>query len=157
MSLRPRNINALSYLGPARRTPSSANRGRISRAARRRLHTAIIAGVLFTAASALGAPPEKLTPVDQAGYHRLLAANKGAVVLVDFWATWCVPCRTEMPELVKLQQKYRDRGVKLITISADEPETEQGALPFLKKAGATGPAYIKRTKDDDAFINAIDP
>lgn len=118
---------------------------------------AVVAGLLLSLATAMAAPPEKLAPLDEAGYKKMLASNKGSVLLVDFWATWCVPCRTEMPQLVKLHEKYRPRGVKMITVSADEPETESGALPFLKKAGVTGPAYIKRAKDDDAFINAIDP
>jgi thiol-disulfide isomerase/thioredoxin len=118
---------------------------------------AVVAGLLLAISPALSAPAEKLSPVDQAGYQKLLASNKGSVLVVDFWATWCVPCRAEMPQLAKLHQKYGACGVKLITISADEPETEAGALPFLKKAGITGPAYIKRAKDDDAFINAIDP
>jgi thiol-disulfide isomerase/thioredoxin len=103
------------------------------------------------------AQPAGLIPLDEAGYRKLIAAGKGQVLLVDFWATYCVPCRAEMPQLVALENRYRPRGLKLITISADEPEQEAGALEFLKKHNVAPPVYIKRPRDDDQFINAIDP
>ena len=49
----------------------------------------------------------KLTLVDQASYPKVIAAHKGKVVLANFWATWCVPCRKEMPALDALQQLRR--------------------------------------------------
>jgi thiol-disulfide isomerase/thioredoxin len=98
----------------------------------------------------------KLTPIDEPGYTKLVAAHRGKVVLVDFWATWCEPCRAEMPQLVKLEQKLRARGFELVTISADEPEQEAAALKLLKTNGVAGPAYVKKAADDDKFIGAID-
>jgi cytochrome c biogenesis protein CcmG, thiol:disulfide interchange protein DsbE len=98
----------------------------------------------------------KLTPVDEAGYAKLVAAHKGKIVLVDFWATWCEPCRAEMPQLVKLEQKLRARGFELVTVSADEPEQEAAASKVLKADGVSGPAYLKKAADDDKFIGAID-
>ena len=70
--------------------------------------------------------PAPLTPVDEDGYGKLLERHRGRVVLVDFWATWCEPCRTEMPVLAELEKKWRARGLVLITVSADEPEQEAG-------------------------------
>lgn len=103
------------------------------------------------------AQPAGLIPVDEAGFRKLIASGKGQVLLVDFWATYCVPCRAEMPQLVALESRYRSRGLKLIAISADEPEQEAGALDFLKKHNVPLPGYIKQPRDDDQFINAIDP
>lgn len=107
----------------------------------------------FTAT--LGAQ-QRLDPVDEAAYPKMVAAHKGKVLLVDFWATWCAPCRAEMPELVKLEQKLRARGFELVTVSADEPEQEAAAAKVLKADGVAGTAYLKKAADDDKFIGAID-
>jgi thiol-disulfide isomerase/thioredoxin len=106
-------------------------------------------------AACLGAQ-QKLTPVNESAYAKIIAAHKGKVVLVDFWATWCEPCRAEMPQLVKLEQKMRARGLELVTISADEPEQEAAASKVLKEDGVSGTAYLKKAADDDKFIGAID-
>ncbi len=113
----------------------------------------LLLGTLAWAATA----PAQLMPVDEASYPKTLAALKGKTVLVNFWATWCEPCRKEMPELAKLTSALAAKGFALVTISADEPEDEKAALEFLKKAGISGPAYLKRAKNDDQFINSIDP
>ena len=109
------------------------------------------------ALAAVFAQPAGLIPLDEAGFPKLIASGKGRVLLVDFWATWCAPCRAEMPQLVALDSRYRSRGLKLIAISADEPEQEAGALEFLRKHNVALPGYIKRPRDDDRFINSIDP
>lgn len=107
-----------------------------------------------------GAPlvaQQQLTPLDETAYRRLIASNKGQVVIADFWATWCIPCRAEMPQLVRFDARYRGRGVKLLTISCDEPEQEAGASDFVRKNGAPQPAYIKHAVDDEKFIDSVDP
>jgi len=106
-------------------------------------------------AAALLAQPA-LQPVDEAGYRKILASNLPQVELVNFWATWCQPCRVEMPQLVKLEAALKGRGFKLITISADEPEQEAAARKFLSQTGVPGPWYIKRPANDEAFIEAVD-
>lgn len=54
------------------------------------------------------------------GQPLTLSSYRGKVVLLDFWATWCVPCREETPHLVELQQKYGDRGLQVIGVSMDD-------------------------------------
>jgi len=49
-----------------------------------------------------------------------LVSYRGKVVLLDFWATWCVPCRAEIPHFIELQQKYGDRGLQIIGVSMDD-------------------------------------
>jgi thiol-disulfide isomerase/thioredoxin len=99
---------------------------------------------------------QKLSPVDETGYRAILKSNTGNVLLVDFWATYCAPCREEMPRLSKLESRLRDKRFHLVTISADDPEQEAAAVEFLKKGGVSGPAYLRRAKDDDKFINSVD-
>jgi thiol-disulfide isomerase/thioredoxin len=115
----------------------------------------VTAALVAAAASVAQAP--RLTPLDESVYRSMLASGRGSVMLVDFWATWCVPCRAEMPALVKLAARHRAQGLKLVTISCDEPEQEAGALEFVRRQAAPPPAYIKRVRDDDRFINSIDP
>jgi thiol-disulfide isomerase/thioredoxin len=98
----------------------------------------------------------RLEPVDQSGYAKLIAAHKGKVVLVDFWATWCKPCRAQTPQLAQLDLKLRARGFELVTISTDEPEQQAAALKVLSEDRVGGAVYIKKAADDDKFYDSID-
>jgi thiol-disulfide isomerase/thioredoxin len=102
----------------------------------------------------LGAAP--LRPLDEGGYRQVLSGNKGHVVLVNFWATYCKPCRAEMPALAALAKRLQAKGFRLVVISADEPEQEKAAQAFIEKQALTGPTYLRKALDDDAFIRAID-
>jgi thiol-disulfide isomerase/thioredoxin len=115
------------------------------------------AAILMLAAFACTAFAADLKPLDEAGYSKMVAASKGKVVLVNFWATYCVPCRKEMPALVAMGGRLSAKGFVLATISADEPEQESDAKAFLDKTRVVAPAYIKRVKDDDKFIRMINP
>jgi hypothetical protein len=61
-----------------------------------------------------------------------------------------------LPELVQLERQWHGRGLVLVTVSADEPEREASALQFLLKSGVRFPAYLKRVKNDERFIDSID-
>lgn len=111
----------------------------------------------FLLLASLSISAEPLAKINELTYPKMLAAQKGKVVLVDFWATWCVPCRKEMPELAKLEAKLKAKGLVLVPISADEPENEAAARDFLTKSGVKMQGYLKAPKDDDAFTRAIDP
>jgi len=69
------------------------------------------------------------------------ATLQGKVVLVNFWATWCPPCRKEIPSLVKIQETYRNKGLVVVGVSMDEGgRTLVGK--FLEKQGVTYPVII---------------
>jgi thiol-disulfide isomerase/thioredoxin len=114
----------------------------------------IFAAIALSALALMAQP--KLAPMDEAAFTKVVAGHKGKVVLVDFWATWCVPCRAEMPQLVKLSERLRAKGLDFVTISADEPGKEAAALKVLMEDSVSGPFFIKRVKDDDKFYNVVD-
>ncbi len=68
------------------------------------------------------APSFSFTLLDS-GEEKSLSDYKGEVVLLNFWATWCPPCLDEMPDLNRIHAEYKDRGVRVITISDEGPET----------------------------------
>lgn len=111
---------------------------------------------LLVVAGAGWAAPDQLLPYNEKTHQRLIAESRGKVLLIDFWATWCAPCREEMPLLVGLQRKYGARGLRLVTVSADEEEDRAAALKFLQQHQVSPPAYLKQVADDDRFITFVD-
>ncbi len=79
-------------------------------------------------------------------------------LLVNFWATWCDPCREEFPDLVKIDKEYRSKGLDFIAISLDDLSEIKTEVPkFLREMRATMPAYLLNVPDPEKAINAIDP
>jgi cytochrome c biogenesis protein CcmG/thiol:disulfide interchange protein DsbE len=77
-------------------------------------------------------PEPELTLKDLDGKDVSLSEYKGKVVLVNFWATWCEPCRVEIPWLIEMQQKYGPKGFVLLGIALDE-EGKSVVAPFVSK------------------------
>lgn len=65
--------------------------------------------------------------------------KKGKVVLLNLWATWCGPCREEMPELVAMHEKYKDKGFEVIGLDSDDSETAEQIQDFGKEMKLTYP------------------
>ena len=87
--------------------------------------------LLPTAASAQSKQTPALSLRDINGRSFRLAEYKGNVVLVNFWATWCAPCRTEIPDLIKLQRQYRNQGLRIIGITYP-PERRSEVQRFVR-------------------------
>lgn len=72
-----------------------------------------------------------------------LSDQKGKVVLMNIWATWCPPCREETPELVALYNQYKDQGLVILGVSIDE-QGESVVRPFIKEFKVSYPIYIDK-------------
>jgi cytochrome c biogenesis protein CcmG/thiol:disulfide interchange protein DsbE len=85
------------------------------------------------------APDFALTSTD--GKTVKLSDYKGKVVIIDFWATWCPPCRRGVPDLISLKKEYKDKGLEIIGISLDKISrgTEGNVVPFIKEYGINYP------------------
>ena len=89
--------------------------------------------------------------IDANGLRKALTPSRKPL-LVNFWATWCDPCREEFPDLVKLDAEYKGK-IDFITISLDElSEIDRDVPKFLTDMKAPMPAYLLKAQDDEAAI-----
>ena len=120
---------------------------------------AAAAALLVCAVSTAQAPPSRLSgELDAKGLAARIEAEKGNVVLLNFWATWCVPCREEFPDLVRLQNALSQKGLRVIGVSTDFSKQLAAVDAFLAKNRPSFPNYHRKSGGDDQdFINAVDP
>jgi thiol-disulfide isomerase/thioredoxin len=78
-------------------------------------------------------------------------------LLVNFWATWCDPCREEFPDLIQIDRDYKARGLEFILVSIDDiAELKTGVPQYLKKMRAGMPAYLLNVPDPEPAIKSVD-
>jgi len=114
----------------------------------------VIAAAL-TAAALLAPPMAKLdfSFKDITGKKVSLSDFKGKVILLDFWATWCVPCKQEIPGFIELQKKYGDRGLQIIGLSVDD--SMNMAKTYATQMKMNYPILLAEGKED--ILKAYDP
>jgi thiol-disulfide isomerase/thioredoxin len=96
------------------------------------------------------APDFELKLLNANGKTLKLSGLKGKAVVVNFWATWCEPCKIEMPWLVELQKKYRPQGLQVIGVAMDDSE-EKTIASFTHKMGVNYPILIGTEKVADLY------
>ena len=99
-------------------------------------------------------PPDRqaLSLTDLNANQQTLEQYRGSIVVLNFWATWCVPCREEMPLLVDLEKRYASRVVVVVGASADDESTQPRIEPFVEELGITFPIWIgANTADMERF------
>lgn len=119
------------------------------------------AALLFVSAAlapASAASSRLAGELDAPGLKQAISREKGRVVLLNFWATWCVPCREEFPSLSKLQQKHRKSGLTVVGVSTDFQKQLAEVEKFLGQHRPSFANYRKKSGGDDQdFIEAVDP
>ena len=99
--------------------------------------TRILGDELFPVTVGSKAPDFKAVTVDGVPATKTIADYKGDVVLLNVWATWCLPCRTEMPSIQSLHDRFAARGLKVVAVSVDNPGTADEIRKFRDQYGLT--------------------
>jgi cytochrome c biogenesis protein CcmG/thiol:disulfide interchange protein DsbE len=109
---------------------------------------AIVAGIAYGATQYLRkelfpvelgtkAPDFKALTLDSIPREKRLADYRGQVLMINVWATWCLPCRVEMPSIEALNKAYASKGLKIVAVSIDDPGTDATIRAFVKQYGLT--------------------
>ena len=120
----------------------------------------LIAGASWIALSTNGAGTSANTSAPQAGFTApdftlqtpngetyTLSELRGQAVLVNLWATWCPPCRAEMPAIEKMYQEYKDQGFIVLAINMTYQDDPFAIVPFTQEYGLTFPILLEETGD----------
>jgi len=122
----------------------------------------IVFAILLAMAGAAGAAAQTPAPkdpelIDVQGYQKLLQQYKGKPLLINFWATWCEPCRDEYPLLNELAKQYAPQGLKVVGVSLDQDGDLILMRRFLARYKPVFPNYRKKKGEEDAFVKAVMP
>jgi len=106
--------------------------------------------------SASEAPLPEVRAVNTAELGEVLEKTRGKVTVLNFWATWCVPCVKEMPDFVTLHDESDPAQVALVSLSIDDAAEIAGAIPEFQRAHKVPfPIYVLNERDDEALLKAL--
>jgi thiol-disulfide isomerase/thioredoxin len=102
--------------------------------------------------------PVVVEAIDTDALKTLITQERQRPLLVNFWATFCDPCRDEFPDLVKIDKDFRPQSLEFVTVSLDDVSDIKTSVPeFLGSMKATMPAYLLNVNDPEPAINLVDP
>ena len=107
-------------------------------------------------ATAVPAAAVTLTPVDEKDLAAFIERQKGKVVFVDFWATYCIPCKKNFPHTVELHKQHQGEGLVVVSMNFDSPDDKAKVLEFLEKQGATFDNLISKYDAGNESNEAFD-
>ncbi|MGD1147222.1 MAG: TlpA disulfide reductase family protein [Thermoanaerobaculaceae bacterium] len=105
--------------------------------------------------SEAGTASAAVLPATASGVLHEVEGARGSVVLVNVWATWCIPCREEFPDLLRLQRDLAGKGLRLILVSADFASQRPEVEAFLGRQGVGFPSFVK-AQGDQEFIEGLE-
>lgn len=97
--------------------------------------TRIMGDELFPVTVGSRAPDFQARTLGPEPVTKSIADYRGDVVLLNIWATWCLPCRTEMPSIETLHREFAPQGLKIVAVSVDDPGTERAIREFAREYG----------------------
>ncbi len=100
--------------------------------------------------------PPLVTPANVTEVLAAIRKPGAQAVLLNVWATWCEPCKEEMPELIRFYKEHKDQGLRLVLVSSDDPKERHEVAKFLAAEGVDFPTFVK-VGDDMRFIDTLEP
>jgi thiol-disulfide isomerase/thioredoxin len=92
--------------------------------------------------------------LDASKFKALKKKYQGKVLFINTWATWCLPCKEEFPDLVRLARNYKDSDVAIVGVSVDYPdEVTSKVIPFLSRQQVNFPNFVQNFKEPEDLIN----
>ena len=111
-----------------------------------------------TGGSQAAAKPADPVVIDLAGYQQILAKYHGKPLVVNFWATWCEPCRDEYPLIVELASEFKTQGIQVVGINMDDDSDMNLVRRFIARTQPRFPNYRQKPGIDlDAFYHGVNP
>ena len=108
----------------------------------------LIVVILLSTLIMYAADGPELTLKDMQGVTHSIEDYRGKIVLVNFWATWCIPCKEEMPIFTEVDKRYRERGLVVLAASLDEQKTKKYINQFARSYKMTFPILVDATPKD---------
>lgn len=117
---------------------------------------AVIVAAMIASPLALADTPAK--PISAAELRTILQQERGKIVILNLWATWCVPCLREVPDLLALTADLKSRGVTLIGVAVDDPSPgAKGVEQFRRKYFPAFVTYARTGPEMDELASVVDP
>lgn len=121
-----------------------------------RVHRLVPHILLLVGLGTSALPAQTVRPLSKPVLDSLLQHRHGRPLLLNFWATWCEPCREEFPDLLTAAKEFAGKA-DIIAVSVDDrDDKESSVVPFLKGQKSTIPAFIADIHPVDSLINAVD-
>ena len=129
------------------------------------IHRALLSGLLLVGGMWLGTrtadgadePAPAPRAVDGRELRKELDARRGKVVLLNFWATWCGPCKEEIPDLVRLQKDLGEKGLVILGMSMDETKDRQAVLDLIREEKINYSIFVRKAGADGSIARLVDP
>ena len=100
----------------------------------------------------------KLGIYDFNGLKPLFEPSNDTLYIINFWATWCKPCVRELPYFERIQEEYKDQGLKVVLVSLDfRPQVEEQLVPYIIRNKLRSEVLVLYDPDANAWIEQVDP
>ncbi len=114
--------------------------------------------LFFSAFADVNAQLSKVQILDFENFEPLLNKSNDTVYVINFWATWCVPCVKELPDFEQLNATYADKNFKMILVSLDfKSALESRVIPFVAEKNIKAEVLLLHAPDANAWINKVNP